>query len=884
MIRPGLRLRLLTHLRPCLRPLSRLRPLPALALLAALLAGPAAPALVAQEDEDGETAIERALRDQTRVGLRLKSLREKMERLAQRYEDEGRTRNATLLRSALAAMDEQKLLDLADQVELSLEQSNLSTVEQQDALASGLEGIFALLRDRKDADELARQADLAREALAELDNLASNERRLLAATRATSDRKDDLTRQALDQAAQLDRALDAAEGATASLQAADQALGEAELAAQLAAQQRALAGEAQPAPSIQKLLEEALAMLRAQLDRPLEGGGVGDELLTAAEQSRAESRRSAAQAAERMQAASAELARLEAGRQSAGATGAPRAASGEQPGEQPGEPSGGQTGDASGEQAGEQPGERGGDTPSDSGGEPGEQGEGEPREPSDAGEEAAGEAGEAGEPGEAGEDGEDGGESGSEPRPSQPGASQPPADPRYTAAKEEMEAAARALDEVTRALERSERSLTAARNRARASALASSEQSQAAGESLEELAQRLEAVSPEDGPELLDRTRKLLDELRRAAEAQRAGQSEQASAAQSAAQLSLAELLAQLQQMSQTAGDSERPPPTPQALEELAQRQDELQRRVHELMQRLSELPDQSYQESASQAGESMGSASSSLRSGDTAQAGRKEEQAAEQLEQAARQLSGAARNYEQLRQDELLFRVGESLRALLERQEKVSTETRELDVAAAGAERLSRSQRRTVVRLSDEERDLATSSESVRTTLADDGAAAFAFALERCRDDLTSASDLLADEQTGELVQSLQDDVCRQLQDLLAVLDAEVERRRDAEKVEMPEGTQQNAQPALVPPVAELLLIQRMEQAALARLENFVRLNPVDQEDGLGPVERQLLQRWAAEHVKVSELFEEMIPKAGGPQIDGAVPDGATPEKESGQ
>jgi hypothetical protein len=91
-----------------------------------------------------------------------------MERLAQRYDDEGRTRNASLLRSALASLDEQKLLELSDQVERSLEQSNLSTVEQQDALATGLEAVYALLRDRKDADELERQADIARQALAEL--------------------------------------------------------------------------------------------------------------------------------------------------------------------------------------------------------------------------------------------------------------------------------------------------------------------------------------------------------------------------------------------------------------------------------------------------------------------------------------------------------------------------------------------------------------------------------------------------------------------------------------------------------------------------------------------------------------------------------------------
>jgi hypothetical protein len=74
---------------------------------------------------------------------------------------------------------------------------------------------------------------------------------------------------------------------------------------------------------------------------------------------------------------------------------------------------------------------------------------------------------------------------------------------------------------------------------------------------------------------------------------------------------------------------------------------------------------------------------------------------------------------------------------------------------------------------------------------------------------------------------------------------------------------------------VAELLLIQRMEQAALARLDNFIRLNPVDQEDGLGPVERRLLERWSLEHLKVTELFESMIPKAAArTQVDASAPD----------
>lgn len=842
----------------------------------------------AQEGESGETAIERALRDQTRVGLRLKSLREKMERLAQRYDDEGRSRNATLLRSALSALDEQKLLDLSDQVERSLEQSNLSTVEQQDALAAGLDAVYSLLRDRKDADELARQANLAREGLTELSNLAENERRLLSATRATTDRKSDLTKQALDLAGLLERALQAAQVATQSLQSADQALGEAALAEQLAARQRAVAGEAQPTVAAQEQLEEALATLREQLAQPVQGGGLGDELLTAAEQSRDEARQSAADAAERMAAAREQLARAQAGSpSSAAAQSAAQAAA--KPGESAGDQAGGKPG-SSGEQSGAKPGDTSG-KPSDSasgdaaasesdpasgeaassesGGKPQSNSGAQPG--SQAGEESAEQSGDkSGEQAGAKSGDKSGGKPAGKPgeKPSSP---QDSAAQQLAEAKAEMQAAAQELDEVTAALDRSERSLTAARNRARAAALASSRQAETSGHAMQELAERLEAVAPEDGPELLDRTRKLLDELMQAAQAQQADQPQAAAGAQQSAQLSLAELLEMLKQSSQSSSADDAPKPTtPQALEDLAQRQDELQRRTRELMQRLKELPDQAFQEPVAKADQSMGGASSKLRTGDTQEAGRQQEDAAKQLEQAAQKLSGAADDYEQLRQDELLFRVGEELKGLLDRQKAVSAETKELDTASAGAERLSRSQRRTVVRLADEEKDLSTHSESVRATLEQDGAMAFAFGLARCRDDLSSAAQMLADEETGEFLQTIQGDVESQLEDLLAVLDAEIERRRNAE-VSPPEPGGQGGQgggqqvPKLVPKVAELLLIQRMEQGALARLDNFIRLNPAGEEGGLGPVERKLLERWSLEHIKVTELFESMVRKPGG-------------------
>jgi hypothetical protein len=232
------------------------------------------PRAVAQ-DEAGESAQARLLRDQARVGQRLTSLREKLERLAQRYTDEGRDRNASLLRDALTRFDEQKLLDVQRDVQRGLEQGSLSTVERQDALAAGLEAVYAILRDRRDVEELSRQTDLAREGLAQLSVLAENQRRLLAATRATTDSPSDLLQQALQRALDLANALSRAQQAAQLGADADRQMGESSLAAELAARQRELAAEAQPTSDTQSLLEQALALLREKLAQPSQASRAG---------------------------------------------------------------------------------------------------------------------------------------------------------------------------------------------------------------------------------------------------------------------------------------------------------------------------------------------------------------------------------------------------------------------------------------------------------------------------------------------------------------------------------------------------------------------------------------------------------------------------------
>jgi hypothetical protein len=441
------------------------------------------------------------------------------------------------------------------------------------------------------------------------------------------------------------------------------------------------------------------------------------------------------------------------------------------------------------------------------------------------------------------------------------------------AARERMEQAAKNLDEVREDLERSERSLAAARNRARAAAQVESEQAAAGGKELDDLAQRLEAVEPQAGPEMLDRTRALLEEL---AKLQAAVQAEQLDAAgQSAkqAQMSLDQLLESLKRRAADASDKPPEAPTQAKLDELAAQQAELQRQAAELMRRLSELPDQGFQEPAGRAQQAMQGAQGALSRGDPQEGATREKEAAEELDKAAQQLSGEQNRYERLRQDEVLFRLNEDLTALLKRQQELSGQTRDLQEARGEEDRpLAQPAPRGGAHGRAGARPVGAVRGHPRRAGAGRGAGL------RARADADARRPLVHRREAGRRADGLD---CADAAGRRGAADlgsaGRARRRAPAPprgarearghpQGQQPPGGQQGPEP-LVPTVAELLLIQRLEQAALARLDAFSRTAAADK-DGLDEGARDLLQRWASEHEKVTELFRQKFQgPAGSPR-----------------
>src|SRR4029079_10251418 len=88
---------------------------------------------------------------------------------------------------------------------------------------------------------------------------------------------------------------------------------------------------------------------------------------------------------------------------------------------------------------------------------------------------------------------------------------------------------------------------------------------------------------------------------------------------------------------------------------------------------------------SLSQAGQSAGKAKESLDEGDLSESETSEQEAENQMREAKRELAQEEEEYQKLRAEELLFKVAEQVKALLEGHREQMKATLEIDGARKG-------------------------------------------------------------------------------------------------------------------------------------------------------------------------------------------------------
>ncbi|MBK7874779.1 MAG: hypothetical protein IPJ77_03350 [Planctomycetes bacterium] len=354
--------------------------------------------------------------------------------------------------------------------------------------------------------------------------------------------------------------------------------------------------------------------------------------------------------------------------------------------------------------------------------------------------------------------------------------------------------------------------------------------------------------------------------MQRASEQLSKGQSSEAAQSQQSA----SEALQRAQQAAEQSSSPQRPEDKRRA-EELAKKQQEIQKRLLELAERNKKRDNAKPSPSMEQASESAQSAEQSLQDGDLDQAEEQEKEAERQMREAERELQEEEEQYQKLRAEELLFKIADEVKGLLAEHQKQMAATVELDGQRKGATKPTHNQRLRLRKIAQAESTLAARAQEIHKAIEAEESLVFAEILDQVQRDLDRVSRDMGetgDWQSGERVQSLQEDVEENLKWLAEALDNEKERRRQEQKEqEQQQGQNRPAEERLVPDAAELKMLRRLEVETLRSLEELRTLHPELESGGtIEPLVLEDLARLAYRHQRTAELFQKFRKRLGLP------------------
>jgi hypothetical protein len=359
-------------------------------------------------------------------------------------------------------------------------------------------------------------------------------------------------------------------------------------------------------------------------------------------------------------------------------------------------------------------------------------------------------------------------------------------------------------------------------------------------------------------------------QMQQAAQQLQQGQQASAASSQQAAAQSLQEAM--------TAIDDKREPSAAAKaqLQQQAKAQGELAEDIVRLAEELKKRDNQAAERAAQQAADAARKAQRALDAGDEDEAERQQEEARQQLAQAAEELEEEKDRYQDMRQEELLFRMREELTTFLTAQRLINQQTLELQKSAlpdgtARAEGLSRAARRKANQLGEEEQQLGNKLDPLLTALGDEDNLVYRKVLQANREDLKEIARRLAGRtpDLGAFTTLMQADLERRTLDLLAALEREKQRREQEQQEQQRQQGGKNRfgpqQRKLVSLIAELEMLKKLGENTGQATEDLRRL--VDARDGaLTEAEAALIERLSHRHDEITKLFQQI--KAGVEQM----------------
>jgi len=237
------------------------------------------------------------------------------------------------------------------------------------------------------------------------------------------------------------------------------------------------------------------------------------------------------------------------------------------------------------------------------------------------------------------------------------------------------------------------------------------------------------------------------------------------------------------------------------------------------------------------------------------------------------KELGQEEEQYQKLRQEELLFKIAEQVKSLIEEHQQQMKATVELDACRKAGDPANHTQRLRLRKIAKAEEALGVRAGDIGKAILAEESVVFAEVLDQAEHDLKRLGEDMGeagDYQSGERVQALQQDVEQQLGWLAEALQQEKERRKQEQQQQGQPPNNQQSQNRLVPDVAELKLLRRLEVDTGDNLDRLELLHPeLKSGKDVDPLVLEDLRRFAYRHQRTTELFQKFRKRLGLPDLD---------------
>lgn len=310
-------------------------------------------------------------------------------------------------------------------------------------------------------------------------------------------------------------------------------------------------------------------------------------------------------------------------------------------------------------------------------------------------------------------------------------------------------------------------------------------------------------------------------------------------------------------------------------LNALAKKQNQLRQKTRTLSQAFNRGEDAPLRRAGDQlerAEKEMGRASSDFDKRNAMDGARAQDKAADELKRAEKALNDEADELERLKQEEELTDMVALLVRIRDDQAGILKEVIQADAERNASGRLLRPQKMRLAQLARRQKNLLGECEKVKTLLAREKAQVYAYVVDDIMGDMIQMQEGLSgrNPDTGRFIQILGTQVVDNINQLLNALKDELARRKDQEQKQNQQQGGQQGKRVLIPPVAEALMLKRMQLALNGQTENLERSRQAN--DGkLNPAMERRLTRLALKQGALESLTRKVAEEfLGPPPVEG--------------